>query len=102
MFWWYVNVELWNLKFQGTERPFNGRTTDSDSVNRGSTPFPPAIKKRWVRLSDAGPIFVTTVVAILLLMDIHPPNLGRKSGRLGTLLILGSVPIYNPPNHLLI
>ena len=30
---------------------FNGRTTDSDSVNRGSNPFPPAnIEKDWIRM----------------------------------------------------
>jgi len=31
----------------------------SDSVNRGSTPFPPAIELKWVRLRWAGPIFIT-------------------------------------------
>ena len=36
---------------------FNGRTTDSDSVNRGSTPFPPAIEWKRVWLNVPGPYY---------------------------------------------
>lgn len=39
-------------------RSFNGRTTDSDSVNRGSNPFLPAMKNQGVRLQRLNPFSV--------------------------------------------
>ena len=44
---------------------FNGRTTDSDSVNRGSTPFPPAINKNGVGSFRPAPFLLLKNIDIL-------------------------------------
>ena len=59
------------LKIGGS---FNGRTTDSDSVNRGSTPRPPAIEQRSLQnIPIACPEIVDAFTAFLICRNL-PDN----------------------------